>query len=598
VRVTDTPLHCRHPRDLDIEGEIAIARGAHAEGDWKHALHHYANALGLNPLASEAATAVRRIQTEHDALGHLEQNHYVGAHIARAYLLADAGKRDEALAIASQVDVALPELGAVQLMLEWFDPNSATAENRRALYSPLGGAGQIGLGRMQLLPGERAAIAPYAELAARLAPVEDDATVVAVGSAILRRAGRYPEALELAERASALGGSTAKIPVALAHRVGGKPELAIEIFQDIFERTGEPIYLLEKARALGDARLFGDARAAVERASELSGSAPDAEGQIFLDWLDACAAGDPVALGRSYDWVRREACWQHRILEMADASTNMLDDPRIARGSKMKVGVSCLESPSARLCLALHQGAGADPRAVEYTFQEVPDPDPRVPRRKVKTLLWEERDGVMVQAVGAPSDEVRALVAEVAAVSEDLLATWEAAERLAPRVRDRVSELAHAMVHPPDPPSEETSLRWWLYHCQVAAACLIARSDTRWSGSERRQVLLDLLRGPADWSTAAVVLALGEVAVHEPDALPEIRHELIALANAIPEGGYCSYAPTLAVTVTKIPLFRPELVQKLETRWLASDESEPQTEEESEPEEPEAPHKPWWKFWG
>jgi tetratricopeptide (TPR) repeat protein len=596
-----TPLHCRHPQDLEIEGELAIADGARAQGDWKHALHHYLNALGLDPLALQAVTELRRLQAQHDVLGMLEDNHYVGAHVARAYLLADKGEREQALAIIAAVDEALPELGAVTLLVEWFDPAIVSPEGRRALYGRLGAAGQIGIGRVRLLPGERAAVAPYAELAGRLATVETDSSVLGVASGILRRAGRYEEALAAAERARDLGGTSALIALALAHRVGGKPEIAAEMFEQLFEQTEEPVYLMEHARALADAGRFPEARAAVVRSAELSGSEPDAESQLFLEWVDGCAAGDPVALGRDYDWVRRRATWQDLILDMADASTNMLNDPRIERGSKIEVSVNSLEAPSARLCLALHQGSGPDPRAVDYSFGEVPTPDPRLPRRDVRTLLWVERDGVMVQAVDPPSDEIRAVVAEVAAASSDLSAAWDAAERLAPGARDRLVEVASAMVYPPDVPDDETCVRWWLYRCQVAAACLIARADTRWVGSERRRLLLDLVRGPGDWTTASAVLVLGEIAVREPDAVDEIRRELLALAQAIPTTGHCAYGATLAVTATKIPLFREQVARALDAIWLSGHDSqaaEPAHERESEPEPESSTTRPWWKFWG
>jgi hypothetical protein len=112
-------------------------------------------------------------------------------------------------------------------------------------------------------------------------------------------------------------------------------------------------------------------------------------------------------------------------------------------------------------------------------------------------------------------------------------------------------------------------------------------------------VLLDLVRGPGDWSTAAAVLALGEIAVREPDAIDEIRRELVALARAIPEAGHCAYGATLAVTASKIPLFPEELARALEATWLQEGDAEEDAEltRESEPQ-PESPRKRrWWKFW-
>jgi hypothetical protein len=207
----------------------------------------------------------------------------------------------------------------------------------------------------------------------------------------------------------------------------------------------------------------------------------------------------------------------------------------------------------------------------------------------------------MRQAVSPPPAEVGETVAEVAKESVDLFACWDAAGRLAPRVASKLDEVAAVMVYPPALPDDDRAIASWVYKCQVAAACLIARSDTRWSGSQRRQILLDVVRGPVDWTVAAAVLALGEVAVREPDALPEIRRELQSLAASPSDEGHCPFGATLAFTAAKIPYFRPGLIEKLAKAHLEDEGPEEQSVEltqEAPAAEPPPPKKPWWKFWG
>ena len=607
--VSDTT--CCHPRELGLEDELAIAAKARGEGDWKHALHHYLGALTEDAFSEEALAGIRRTHAEHDLLKLLEKETFAGAHLARAYLYADREDFERAIPIVAQVDEAMPQLGTIQLIGDWFDRGSLSADAQISAARRLVGGANVGMGRMKLLPGERAAVLPYADLAAKLAKVATMPAILAAASGVLRRAGRYEEAIAVADQGEARTEPSARVVLALAYRASGKPERAVELFEEVFARSGDPVHLMEKARALGDAGRYAEATEAAERAARLN-LAPSDETAIFVDWLASCARGDAGALGRDYDWVRRTSLGHGAILPMNDATTNSLADPRIPRGTHVKVGVSALESPTVRLCLSMHQGSGLDPRAATYTYAALPTPDPRLPRGKVTTLLWRDEDGVMVQAVPAPPEEIRGLVSEVAHLAGDLFTCWDAAGERAPRVAASSADLelfAHAMVHPLDAPTDVMTADW-VQRWQVSAACLIARSEPGWRGTRRRQLLIDLVRGPADWTTAAAVLVLGEIAMREPDALPEIRRELRLLARAIPSGGYCSYGSTLAVVAQKVPFFAPDTAKLLETDWLSGGEGGEGEGRESENEpapgsaappadEPAetTAKRPWWRFW-
>lgn len=122
-------------------------------------------------------------------------------------------------------------------------------------------------------------------------------------------------------------------------------------------------------------------------------------------------------------------------------------------------------------------------------------PDPRVPRRRVRHLLWHYRGKLPRAAVDPPSPAAAQAAAELAA-----------GRYFAPRYRvdharallrvavDRpVAELLGLMAHPPPPPPELLPAAWeWVRRVQVLAALAVAQLDGGWQGSARREVLLDL----------------------------------------------------------------------------------------------------------
>jgi len=107
--------HCHHNRESELEDELAIAEKARSEGDWKHALRHYVDALAVDAFSEQALAAIRRMARENAVLAELKENSYFGAQLARAYLLADAGNYEEAAVIVARVDEIMPHLEAVRL---------------------------------------------------------------------------------------------------------------------------------------------------------------------------------------------------------------------------------------------------------------------------------------------------------------------------------------------------------------------------------------------------------------------------------------------------------------------------------------------------
>jgi hypothetical protein len=254
--------------------------------------------------------------------------------------------------------------------------------------------------------------------------------------------------------------------------------------------------------------------------------------------------------------------------EPSDASANVLRQVADAIREKgdngpsgeLNLTVSCLESPSNQLAFALEMQALGKTSKLTVEYQSVPKPDPRQPLAPVEYLLWEYDDHDARPALSPPSEEISQLVAGLAARRYSYWGNWNeagvVAERLAP---ERIDELLAAMVHPP-PVRGGVSALAWLPRVQLVAAQIIAQIDEGWSGSLRRRALLDVVRGPRDWTTEAAIITLAQIAQYEqePAIAAEVRQVFQQLLDAQPGHGHCSYMHALLSNW----LFLPNLPQR------------------------------------
>jgi hypothetical protein len=132
----------------------------------------------------------------------------------------------------------------------------------------------------------------------------------------------------------------------------------------------------------------------------------------------------------------------------------------------------------------------------------------------------------------------------------------------------------------------------WVYRWQSAALIGLALSEPGWKGTAKRTALTSLLSGPTDWPLAAAIRVAAEVALHEPEATPELRQTLIDLAQTLDDQENCGITTTLLGALEMIPYVPAEYVNQLRSR-IAGDEN-PSPEPSSTP----ARKRPWWKFWG
>src|SRR5260221_9994683 len=190
---------------------------------------------------------------------------------------------------------------------------------------------------------------------------------------------------------------------------------------------------------------------------------------------------------------------------------------KLAKGGKIEIGVSHLESPSARLAISMELAARFPAVTLEFGVADVPTPDPRVPRKPVPYVLW-TYDGMTPRpALAAPRPAVAAAIADIARTPFNVEAWREPARRLSKELGPQaLGDLLGVMVHPPT--ASDGRPAWdWIRQVQIASALTISQLGyATWEGSIRRDALLSLVYGPMDWSGVAGLVALASLATHEP----------------------------------------------------------------------------------
>lgn len=572
---------CQHDRRPTPAEDIEIARRALQAGDHGHAAFHVTAALATNPLQPEWRALFDRIiaaAREPERLLKIGDGAYF-AHVAgHAYILARQDMLGEAFDLLCQVINVVPDRGYHFWAVEWL----ARCRNREVKLDPFlrvfSAQIQPTIGRLHLRRSERFSLEGAAAMVrelARTATGNGSALFLALASGIARRAGLAEEALELAQRSLEVEPTTTGlISLGLARRLGADPRGAVAAFEEAHALDDDPVYNMEVARALWERALLDpsaslqEALDALERYREAVGD-QDPECELTRDYL-RCRLG----LDDEGQWIcecigERATPDDVRLLlsphvgwlpEPVDATVNVLrqiyDEMGHVTDGDLKLTLSHIEAPSSRLALALMTHGDTDTAAVDYTYNKVPSPDPREPRREVEHELWryvgEERE-TPVQAVPRPDATVLRAVEELAASPYYLPAWWRRAGALGRQLGvDAVVSLLGVMVHP-SPPPEGLPGYLWIQRLQHAAALVCGHVDPGWSESTRRSVLLSLVNGPMDWTTDAAIVALTELALDEPAALPEVAEVFLQLLEEIPDEGHSWFGEALAQSFLRLP---------------------------------------------
>jgi len=568
---------------LSAEGELALARLALDEGDLQHAADHLAGAIAYAPTMPEVHEALAQLAARTDDaldLFPLDEHPFIGTVVARAHLLAAAGRPGDGLELLAAATGHVPSAG-------WADVPWVSAPELAAQLDP----DRIARILMQLCAGlpdpvpeqAREPLWPYLRLARHaVAAHPRHGLMLGAASALARRLGATTLAVDWASQgAREQPSKLTEVWLGYAYRSAG--------------RTGEALAALRRAVAHDpdDLSVYAD----------LAGTLAD-HGRLdeALDWVDRALArhptfdcavhtghrlryrrdGDLAHLVALADFAREhpddshehndlaECChgqpWLGGIPPATDAAATALreltraGDP--ATGGRMWLRAP--EPPSAvRALLAAAPG-------VTLAVGRVPGPDPRLPRRPVTHRLWHWDGTTPVPAVPVPSEATVERIRRLASpVWPHPPAAYDTAISLATVDLD---DLLGLLAHPPSPPVTELGRvvsrhdpTLWTRSVQVWACLglLHHRTDEPWSESTRRRVLLDLVWGVEDWTTEAALYALVTAAWVDPSVRAEVARvaaERLADAVGVARMRPVSVVQSLAWLVLATPQADPAAV--------------------------------------
>lgn len=599
--------------------ELRTAEAFAASGDRSHSLQHVLNALALEPNHGEWRGPLRTLLADATLRAGLEAAPFFEARAAWAFYLHETGNVAAALAAIVDVHRAAPHRGFDGWIAAWV--KGAHLAGRQEIDATtfvrvlLLGTG-VGGSRIRLLPAERSAAERFVEVA-EVARSEwpSDPRIAALASSLFRRASRFEAALDAASQVETCDRFTL---AGLAHRAAGAVQPALEAFEAALAASQDPLLHLEQFRVLADAGRWADALDAWGRYERgCAANAPPTDDSVAERAAVAAAAqrnAAPPAVP-PLDIVRRRLAGHGRLCPMRDVTANALrevgrNDGLRAKGptgagvairaGKITMTVEGSEGPSNRLCLALMLSNTPDTRLAPYTCANVP----------FAPALWRADGDVIVQAPPSPPPavidwvegvalfEAEGTAAERFESTGDFLDLWQAAADSPPPAANAGAWLA-ATVFPRMPLPRVCSGPEWVFRWQVACLIGLAQSERGWRETAKREALLGLLGGPADWTLAAALRVAAEVALLEPEATAEVRQVCIDLAEKLVNEPNSGILETLLDALQMLPAVPPDAVAQVHARILTANAppaTAPGSETAAAARGP-AP-RPWWKFWG
>ncbi|MEW2327384.1 tetratricopeptide repeat protein [Micromonospora chersina] len=562
---------------LSAEEELALARLALAEGDLRHAADHVAAALVQAPTLPEVHETLARLAAAGGGdldlfpLGH---HAFVGAVVARAHLLAAAGRPAEGLDLLAAATGYAPaaEWAAVPWVTAPDLPERLDPERTARILMQICAAAPDPVPRRLRDP-----LRPYLTLARNAVTVHPaHPLLLGAASALARRLGEVALAVTWASRGvRAQPTKLGEVWLGYAYRSAG--------------RTRDALAALERAVALDpdDLAVYADIAGTLADNGRLDEALAWTDRALTRDPTFDCAVhtahrlrfqrdGDVAHLVALADFVRDHPDDTHEHGDLAEscrgrpwlgqvtpAGGPVLDALRQAlaaeTGAPVAVRLDGLEPPSAMRTAA----AAAPGLAVEVAA--VADPDPREPRRATTCQLWRYDGTVAAPTLPTPSAEAAERIRQLAHPAwPHPPAAYDAAVALATL---DLSDLLALLVHPPAAPAtalgrvlagQDPSL--WVRCVQVWACLglLHHRTDEPWAESTRRRTLLELVWGVEDWITEAALFALVTAAWVDPAVRPDVARAVAERLADVAAVARERRVP-IAVSLAHLALATPEL---------------------------------------
>lgn len=560
---------------LNAKRELALAQQALDEGDPQHAAVHIAEAITYAPTMPEVHEALARLAARTgDAIDlfPLGEQVYIGALVARAHLLAAAGRPSEGLEL-------LAAATGIDRESDWAGVPWVTTPDLPQRIAP-DDLARVFMVLCSALPNsvpdeERPALAPYLTLARHAVDAyPNHGMLLGAASDLARRVGEHRLAITWAARATREHpAKITEVWLGYAHLDAGQPRDAVAALRRAIEHDPDDLTLYaDIANALADAGLLTEALEWTDRAlarnptftcvvhtahrlrylrdgdlrhlvalADFQRDHPDAAHE-HTD-LDDCCQGVP---------------WLGFVLPNDGPIADVIRRALTTGRPPTTVRLRTLDVPSATRALLT-----AFPHAT-IKVARLPEPDPRVPRRPEGRQLWRFSGPLAEPLLPPPSDTAVERISQLAHPRwPHPPAAYDMAVSLATLSLD---DLLGLLVHPPPPPSTEIGQllatmdpTLWV-RCVQTWACLGIlhhRTDEPWPESTRRRTLLELVWGVEDWITEAALFAIVTAAWTDPS----VREEAAALvARRLDDAAKTQRRPsTFAWSLGYLALATPDL---------------------------------------
>lgn len=225
-----------------------------------------------------------------------------------------------------------------------------------------------------------------------------------------------------------------------------------------------------------------------------------------------------------------------------EAMRRAANSPDAADGDKVTTTVSHLESPSVQIAWRLRMAEIGITLPLAPFFENIQQPDPRVPKGQVEFALWTYEGTQARPSLGTPDERAAAAIASIATTRYHLPTWADRAGAVAQQFGPAWTQhLLAAMLNPPAAPDHIHPLDW-VPRMQQAAALIIAWYDNGFV------TLRSIALGPVDWVVDAAIVALGELSMRNPAMRGEVEQLFTFLRSHVAKEGFTCYAYPLACT--------------------------------------------------
>ncbi len=358
----------------------------------------------------------------------------------------------------------------------------------------------------------------------------------------------------------------------------GRAQEAVQLFTELLERS--PSYPARAAYHYAKVVAFNDPEARARLLELRDSDQDDGDGARLANRLDPPdpyynflpGSGDTATVA-----AREIICGLNEVMQ------------HCGQGGTLNAELTTLypDAPSVGIAFTLSlRAAGAAGGELTFHTKQVQAPDPRLDKSQVAYRIWNFDGQHLMPAVPKGHEHAQNAVAHLAG-QVFRCDTWsnvahQIAQQFGP---DWMHGFLSVLLDPPLPPQNSRfDGMTWTYRCQVATAVILSYLGP-WENSPGRLALYSMLYGPTDWITAAAIIALGWRARLEPRLRAEVEPIFGWMRGQIPKEGFTVWEAPLAHVWRGLSNHPPELMAEL-LAWIDAYEASVHTKNRTVKEEP------------